>query len=525
MSTSIPGFVEWFAFFQGELILFAAVFFLIGALDEIAVDAAFIVLRLMGKASTLRIPDSPEFQNRPLKGMAAVMIPAWQEAQVIGSTLAHALKSWSHEDLRIYVGCYRNDLATLEAAMAGCRSDPRVRLVIHNKLGPSSKADCLNRLYAALKDDEQRSGEMARMVILHDAEDMVDPLALGAMDEAMSHAEFVQIPVLALPQASSRWVGGHYCDEFAEAHAKTMTVRHALSAGIPGAGVGCGIAREMLSCIEEEAQDADLAQGLSFDKVGGASLSKDAAQQQGQTGPFPVDSLTEDYELGLHVKQLGGRDRFLRMRTQSGRLVATRAYFPATLEGAIRQKARWVQGIALQGWDRLGWDGSLIQKWMKLRDRRGPFAALVLASGYALIMLSAMAWGASQIGLLDPIAYSPLLWTLLAANFAALGWRALMRFAFTAREFGFIEGLMSLPRMVVSNIVAILAGRRALFAYIRALRGSPFVWDKTAHSDHPAANDRETMKPVALPPLELTKDAVLPMPSGALPARAEKAYV
>ena len=46
---------------------------------------------------------------------AAVLIPAWQEAAIIEFTIAHALAAWPQAELRIYVGCYRNDADTLEA--------------------------------------------------------------------------------------------------------------------------------------------------------------------------------------------------------------------------------------------------------------------------------------------------------------------------------------------------------------------------------------------------------------------------
>ena len=35
------------------------------------------------------------------------------------------------------------------------------------------------------------------------------------------------------------------------------------------------------------------------------------------------------------------------------------------------QKARWLHGIAFQGWERLGWWGRPVDLWMELRDRRG----------------------------------------------------------------------------------------------------------------------------------------------------------
>jgi adsorption protein B len=38
--------------------------------------------------------------------------------------------------------------------------------------------------------------------------------------------------------------------------------------------------------------------------------------------------------------------------------MATREFFPQSIKTAIRQRTRWVTGIALQTWDRHGWRGS-----------------------------------------------------------------------------------------------------------------------------------------------------------------------
>ena len=61
-----------------------------------------------------------------------------------------------------------------------------------------------------------------------------------------------------------------------------------------------------------------------------------------------------------------------------GGAVVTREYFPGTVKAAVQQKARWMTGIALSGWDRLGWGGGLAERWMRLRDRQSPLAALLL---------------------------------------------------------------------------------------------------------------------------------------------------
>ena len=448
---------EWLALIQHELLLVSAVFFGIGLLDELAVDATYLWLRVTGRARTERIA-AHRFAGEELTGMAAVFVPAWREDAVIGPTLAHALHAWPQDDLRIYVGCYRNDAATIASVAAAARSDERVRIVIVGEDGPTSKAHCLNRLYRALCDDEERLRCKAHMVVLHDAEDMVDAAALVLLDRAIWQDEFVQLPVVALPPSDSRWIAAHYADEFAESHAKAMVVRDALGCAVPGAGVGSAIARSMVDRL--------------------------AAAHRGE--PFAAASLTEDYELGQRVVALGGTGRFLRVRKQCGALVATRAYFPSSLSAAVRQKTRWMHGIALQGWDRLGWRGSLLNRWMTLRDRRGPLAALVLAMAYALVTVTVVSMALSRTGLFVPLEPSPLLRVLLAFTLFGLVWRCLLRALFTGREHGVAEGLRAIPRVLVSNIIAIMSGRRALTAYFLTLRGAPVVWDKTEHCDHPA---------------------------------------
>ena len=452
---------QWLVLVQHELLLFTGLMFLAGAIDEWAVDLFWLWKKATGKLDTPRLPHGFEESSDADLG-AAVFIPAWAEADVIGLTIRHMLAVWPQPSLRIYVGCYPNDPDTLAAASQAAGRDPRVRLVLTEEPGPSTKASCLNRLYRALLDDERRGAAPVACIILHDAEDMVDRAALPLIQAAMGGADFVQLPVLPAPQPVSRWIGSHYCEEFAEAHAKSMPVRDALGASIPSAGVGCGIDRKWLGRL---------------------------AARRGNSLPFAADSLTEDYELGLTLHEMGADCRFLRVRSASGHLVATRACFPANLSAAVRQKTRWVNGIALHGWDRTGWGRSPSEIWMRVRDRRGPMTAFVTALAYLLLILVAAGQMAAWAGYEEPLQLTPVLRWLLLVNAAALAWRAVFRFAFTAREYGVLEGVRAVGRIPLSNIIAIMAGRRACFAYWRALRGAGVVWDKTDHAGHPSMDD------------------------------------
>ncbi len=453
--------IEVLVLAEHELLAFAAFWLCVGLIDEFAIDLSWLWLRLTGRAKTARLPVG--YGAEPLSGHAAVLIPAFQEAAVIGPTLAHMLAAWPQRDLTIYIGCYANDPATVAAASAAIGMDPRARIVVHGAAGPTTKADCLNRLYRALELDEERSGRRFTSVLLHDAEDMVHPAALQAIDAALVLRDFVQLPVRPEPQPQSRWIAGHYADEFAESHAKAMVVRAAFGAPLPAAGVGCGFSRTALG--ELAARRTAL----------------------GEAGPFAPECLTEDYELGLVLSREARGSAFLRLRDDSGALVATGSYFPSEVETAVRQKTRWIHGIAFQGWDRMGWSGNAIDLWMALRDRRGPLTALVLAVAYLLLLIDAVLMGLSLAGYAAPHGLSLALQLMLGASFAGFVWRAAMRFAFTTREYGVVEGVFAVLRIPLSNVIAIMAGRRALIAYFRSLQSGVVIWDKTVHDRHPAA--------------------------------------
>lgn len=447
--------LEWLGRAEHELLLFAAIWFAVGILDELGIDLLWLWLRLSGRVHTGKAPADC---NAPLRGIAAVLVPAWQEASVVGAMLTHTLRSWPQAELRVYAGCYRNDPETLKAMVAAA-GDPRLRIVVHDCAGPTTKADCLNRLYDALVEDETRGGFRARSVILHDAEDMVHPAALTLLDRGLDSADFVQLPVRPEPQAGSRWIAGHYCDEFAESHGKAMVVRDWLGVGLPSAEVGCAFSRASLEAI---------------------------AARRGASEPFAAECLTEDYECGLLVGEIGGATKFLRMRDASGELVATREFFPAGLGPSVRQKTRWMHGIAFQGWDRLGWNARPLELWMRLRDRRAPLTAIVLAAAYLLLIISPVLFIASQFGAYRPHPVDPLLKGLLIANFAGLAWRCLLRAAFTAHEYSLGEGIMAVLRMPLANVIAIMAGRRAILAYVASLYSGRVKWDHTVHLNHPA---------------------------------------
>jgi bacteriophage N4 adsorption protein B len=432
---------------QRELLLFSAFWLLVGGIDDLCIDAIWISRYLYRRLT--RYSAKPPMRTYELspgitRGLIAVLIPAWAEEAVIGPMLTHCSRSWhgSNCAYRIYVGCYPNDNASVTQVMAAARHNSNIRLVLVGQAGPSTKAHCLNRLWDALLADEMAGGYKAKAVVLHDAEDAVHCDELDIFDRLVGKGGAVQLPVIPVRTPGSRWISGHYCDEFAEAHAKTLVVREALGAALPLAGVACAIDRNLLGRI--------------------------ALQSGGK--PFDENSLTEDYELGLRIGAAGGRTIMARLLDRNGQLAGSRACFPATLSSSVRQKTRWLTGIALAGWDRLGWNGNLAQKWMLLHDRRSIFAAIVLVAAYLCIVLTAI------LLLFETAGFHQLF-----ANGLFLLWRLAVRAAFVAMLYGPAEAMLSVPRSIIANIVAIMAARRACTAYLRHMKGEPLRWDKTAH--------------------------------------------
>lgn len=444
--------LAFLAVFTRELMWLLAFAMTISNLDDLAID----LLWLGGVAfrAPEPLPPPPAVDTR-----FAIFIPAWDESAVIGAMLGRLLQTLDYPHYRVFVGVYPNDPETRAAAEQV--SDPRLVVISTGNDGPTTKADCLNAIWHGMVRYEQEHGVRFGAVVLHDAEDVLHPRELDVFNRYLPNLAMVQLPVLPISDPKSRWISGHYIDEFAQNHGKDMLVRALLNTPIPSAGVGSAIDRDALGRI---------------------STSQD--------GPFDASSLTEDYEIGHKLHRLGLRGRLVRHHLD-GKLVAVQEYFPATLETAVRQKSRWLTGIALAGWDRIGWHGPWRVRWMLLRDRKGLLAAFIGMLGYALAALSlgqiaVRALVSEAIGApLPPLlggAENQLLRFLLIFNAVLLAWRLLVSAFFTARTLGLVEGLRTMVRPVVANVINVLAASRAIARYRESvMAGRQPIWEKTAH--------------------------------------------
>ncbi len=441
-----------------ELLLLIGMAIALSGLDDLFIDLVYFA-RLGWRETTVYsrfARANAQSLRRRDPAPIAIIVPAWDEAAVIGAMLGDLTRRLDYPRYRVFVGVYPNDPAT--AAAVSAVGDARIATVTCRRPGPTTKADCLNHLWEAVVAAEAASGIGFKAVVLHDAEDLVHAEELWVYDALIPRLAMVQLPVLPLPDRQSRWISGHYCDEFAESHAKDLVVREALGAAVPSAGVACAIDRALLGRIAAATPD----------------------------GPFDATCLTEDYELGHRIKALGGRGALVRIRCGESRvIVATQEHFPNSLSAALRQKSRWLTGIALSGWDRLGWPGGFADRYILLRDRKAPLVALLgilayLAAGLCAVD-AALRAAVPAAAALPAIASGPLA-ALLWLNAGLLAWRLVMRAGFTAYAYGPVEGLRAVPRAVTSNVINAAAAWTALRRYARALAGdAPLAWDKTEH--------------------------------------------
>ncbi len=462
-----------------ELLLFAAVGIALIGLDDLLFDLLWLMTwrkrRAMAvhlRASDISVDRTSAIVRDTMGGASgvrggplAIFLPAWDEHEVLADTLAHMLAAWDGEDFCIYLGCYPNDERTILSVSHLVSADPRLRLVVADRDGPTTKGHNLNQMWAALGVDERASGRRYAAVILHDAEDIVHPWELAVYRRFLPDHSMVQIPVQAIIPKGGLWVSGHYADEFAEAHRKELPLRSALGLPIPSAGVGCALSRDAVSLL---------------------AMERDGT-------PFRPDSLTEDYEIGILIGTYGLSAAFVDARGPDGSPIVSRGEFPSNLGASVRQKARWVTGIALAGWGHLGWPPlpavmarsgkwpTWLGHWMLWRDRRGPLAAVVILAGYVALALLLLHMAGREILAWNDLGWGRGMSALLTLNAVLLAWRLAWRMLFTAQVHGWRQGLCALPRALVANFVAIQASWLAVRNYTQMIRSGQVVWSKTHH--------------------------------------------
>lgn len=464
-----------------------AVLILVSSLDDLFIDAWYWIREswrtlTLKKRAGYRPLTEQDLLQRPEQPLA-IMVPAWMEYDVIAQMVENMIDVLDYREYVVFVGTYPNDAQTIGEVERMQRRYRRLQRVEVPHAGPTSKADCLNWLILSIFDHEKRHGIEFAGVVLHDSEDVLHPMELKFFNYLLPRKDMIQLPVTSLDREWYELVAGVYMDEFAEWHAKDLVVRESVSGMVPSAGVGTCFSRRALLALSEQTDNQ----------------------------PFNTDSLTEDYDVGARLAAMGMQSIFARFPVQfrvrrpswfgwgpvSERTVSmalcVREYFPDNFRASYRQKARWVLGIGLQSWETLGWRGSLATKYLLARDRKGIVTSFVSIVAYVIFLQLLLFWVLRATGLWGmqfPTVFQAGTWQMNVALFttAALAMRVVQRFYFVNRLYGWEHALMSIPRMVVGNVVNFMATARAWRMFLLYLLfGKRMVWDKTMH-DFPSAS-------------------------------------
>jgi bacteriophage N4 adsorption protein B len=462
-----------------------AAIILLSSLDDLFIDIWFWTRKFWRKVtierrySPLTVEQLYARDEQPI----AIMVPAWHEHDVIAAMIEDLVRVVDYRAYTIFVGTYQNDPLTIREVERMRHRYKHLHRVEVPHDGPTCKADCLNWLVQAILHYEYEAGMEFAGVVMHDSEDVLHPIELKFFNYLLPRKDMIQLPVASLERNWFELVAGTYMDEFAEWHAKDLVVRESLTGAVPSAGVGtCFSRRAVLALVE-----------------------------QTESQPFNTESLTEDYDIGARILKLGMSSIFPLFPVQftSRRKVwfglgpereirttmplCVREFFPDTFRTAYRQRARWTLGIGLQGWALTGWSGSLANRYLLVRDRKGVVTAFVGMLAYLLAVQFMLFATASFLGWTPDLFPSPFIdsgWlnALLAANFVALCLRVVQRIIFTTRLYGWEHGVLAVPRMVIGNIVNFMAVARAWRLFIvHVVTGRRLAWDKTMH-DFPSAD-------------------------------------
>jgi tetratricopeptide (TPR) repeat protein len=451
------------------LTVILAALILLSGLDDAFIDACYWIRRLGRAKRVLRGLAVEELRNRA-QAPFAIMVPAWKEHDVIAAMVENTVKTADYQAYRIFCGVYRNDPATArEVDRMVARYPERVTRVDVPHDGPTCKADCLNFIVRRVLMEERLSGTRFAGMVLHDSEDVIHPLELALFNSLVPEKDLVQLPVFSLDRTWRDFTAGTYVDDFAESHGKDIAVREALIGIVPGAGVATCYSRRCMAAL----------------------------LQASEGDPFNTASLTEDYDLSFRLARLGMAQTFAHVtidapefrvagvRGCTGSVVSTHEYFPDQFKAAYRQRARWVIGIAFQGWRQMGWSGSLRERYFLFRDRKAMVMAPACVLAYVLVLnlILAVSFGSEDLRLaLQSFLSLPALSAVLVLNLAFMANRALQRMYFVGRCYGRTQALLSLVRMPVNNLINFFAVMRAWKQFLTHLvTGKKLAWDKTAH--------------------------------------------
>ena len=417
-----------------------AIWIVISGLDDLFVDAVGLIAALRNRRPANR-PVRRELLARKQKPVA-ILVPLWQESAVIARMVQQNTGADLYRNYHFFLGAYPNDERTLKEVRRLQSRIDHVHLAVCPHDGPTSKADCLNWIYQHVVAFEKENWVRFEILMTHDAEDVIHSDSLHWVNYYSDSYEMVQVPVLPLPTPWSEWTHGVYIDEFTEYQSRDMPARQIMGAFVPSNGVGAGFRRDALEAL--------------------------AARDHNHI--FEPTCLAEDYENGLRLRVQGAKQLFLPLQSEG---MVTRELFPQTLREAIRQRTRWVTGIALQTWFRHGWSGGFVQKYWLWRDRKG-----IIGNPASLMTNILFVYGGARWIAGAPIPVIP----LMKVGAFLCAYRIVYRMTAVSRVFGIGSAIATPVRVVLANWINSAATLAALRQFFSAKwNGKPLVWIKTDH--------------------------------------------
>ena len=437
----------------------------ISSIDDLLVDVLIAMTRA-GRSSH-DLPKTGAFKDGAKRyPHIGVFVANWHEEDILERMIEGNLRQIRYRPLRFYLGVYPNDEGTRSAALRLAAKYPRqIEVITNPKNGPTSKGQMLNVMFNEVFTSGNKAPDLA---VIHDSEDIIDPLSFDCYAQNARRYDFIQIPVFSLDSRHRSWVGAHYMEEFAERHSREMVLRKILGVMIPSAGVGTCLTRRLIRHFLRTRQSV---------MVG--------------------DCLTEDYVLGAEVHRAGFKATFTRVAYDETP-IATREYFPKTIWPAVRQKTRWTYGIAFESTRKLGWAGKPRDKYFFFRDRKGAVMNLLPPVSLLLVMIG-FGYGVQP----PENTLFAAVWLVCVLNLAAAAIRYGVKLRAFRQVYGFWDALGILARWPLAILINFLA---AAFAWRRflgsAFASRPVAWDKTHHelpetfaaASHAAALSRHVQK-------------------------------
>ncbi len=485
-------------FFVGMTWIVAVVYFLSGTQD-LVYDIGAYWLRFWRQFTYRQKPRLTLERLRAREQQRiAVMVPAWNEGEVVASMVDNIIKRVEYDNYSIFVGTYPNDMATQNCVDRLAKEYPQILKVVTARPGPTTKADCLHNVLASIRLFEEANRVNFDIILMHDAEDWVHPQEFLLHNYLIPQIDVVQIPILPFPTTWHKWVHWIYADEFSENHMKDVPVREKISGFVPYAGTGTGFSRKVIEYLSDE--------------HGGHV--------------FNESSMTEDYSMSKKIREAGLKSVFVNVvlgddkspwwkpLCQRPMFISNWSYFPMDWTRSVRQKSRWIIGISLQEWEQTGWEGNWLMKENFIKDRKVFVAAFASMLGYILLIynifyvLGYLGW--VPFRLLPTLTVGGSLTNLVTFCTFFMALRITQRIVWVGLTYGLAAGLMAVPRLIVGNVLNGLASMRALKVFADSRSGKAAVkWDNTQHLEGIGDMDAPTQQKETIVLQGIPRDQVL----------------